>query len=137
MESRGCRLLDHTADVALECWAPDEAAVLVEAARALVALMTGGAAIARRDTRAVTLSSLDPEDRLVEWLNEVIYAAVTDGFVLADAQVTLREGGLDAAMTGEAQASDRVTGELKSVTYHHLALWREAGVVRCRVVVDV
>lgn len=139
MRDAGHRQVDHTADLALELWAPDEGALLVEAARALVGVLTEGAAVARRDTRALALSALDPEDRLVRFMNEVLFLAIAEGFLVADAELALRDDGLDARLWGEAGAGARLRTELKAVTYHALALRLDADAGRAwaRVVIDV
>ena len=119
---RGHRQIEHTADLALEVWAPSEEALLEEAAQALVEIMTDGATISGEAERSVELECLDGEDRLVRWLNEVIYLAVNSGFVLQSAELRLEgETGLAATMRG-TEREGLVTGELKSVTYHDLRL---------------
>lgn len=134
--STGHRLVEHTADLALEAWAPDEAALLAEVARAVTALLTEDAAIESRERRAVALAAADPAERLVSWINELVYLAVTEGFVVARAEVALRADGLDAVLHGEPGGHARVVAELKSATYHDLLL--EPGPpARCRVVIDV
>ncbi|MBI4818454.1 MAG: archease [Deltaproteobacteria bacterium] len=137
----GHRQIDHTADVAFELWAPDEAELLVEGARAVVEVLTGestgGVAGHSVESRRVVLSALDPEDRLVQWLNEIIVLAVLEGFVFESADVTLEgEGGLEAKIVGVTDPS-RVITELKSATYHDLVLERSGGRAFARVVLDV
>jgi SHS2 domain-containing protein len=133
--SRGWRPLNHTADLALSVWAESEAALLAEAARAIVSTMTEGARPGpARDTRTLTLEALDPEDRLVRWLNEVIYLAVAEGFLTREADLRLEGAGLVARLAGERGT---VATELKSVTYHDLHLTGDGGHWRARFVVDV
>lgn len=129
--------VEHTADLALRVWAPDEAALLQEAARAVIGGLTDGAEVARTHTRTVELSALDPEDRLVVWINEVLWLATGEGFVLGDAQVQLDGEGLRATVRGEADAHARVVTEIKSATYHDLRLHRAADRVWARLVLDV
>jgi SHS2 domain-containing protein len=133
----GHRLVEHTADLALEAWAPDEPALLAEVARAICAILTEDAAIEPRDRRGLELATADADERLVAWINELIFLAVTAGFVVADAAVTLSEGGLRADLAGEAGARARVKTELKAATYHELRLELAPGSARCRVVIDV
>ena len=133
----GFRVVEHTADVAVELWAPDEAALLVEGLRAIVSLMTEGAALAPDASRQVSIDALDPEDRLVQWLNEIIYLALVEGFLASDAVVGLREGGLDATLAGVQDAAHLIRGELKSVTYHELELRRFPDRVETTIVIDV
>ena len=59
MSDRGHRSVEHTADLAVELWAPDEPTLLAEGARALVELLTEGAAIHATAERTVELTALD------------------------------------------------------------------------------
>ncbi len=119
---RGHRQIEHTADLALEVWADSEAELLEEAAQALVEIMTEGATIPSDSERKIDLDAFDREDRLVRWLNEVIFLAVNSGFLLQSAQLHLDgDTGLSAIAKGSERA-ELLTGELKSVTYHELVV---------------
>ena len=137
----GHRQVDHTADLALELWAPDECELLLEGARAVIAVLTEDAAVTHTSAREVKISAVDREDRLVQWLNEVLYLAVTEGFLFGDAEITLQDGGLRATLRGEADAGARIATELKSVTYHELRLEpgseSPSGEWRAHLVIDV
>jgi SHS2 domain-containing protein len=140
MAARGWRSLDHTADLELSAWAESEEALLAEAARALVAVMTGSAPPAPDAAwteRTLSIEALDAEDRLVRWLNEVLYLAVHEGFLVRRAAIALSGTGLTATVAGEPGARARLETELKSVTYHDLRLERSGGRWRARFVVDV
>lgn len=137
MSDRGHRLLDHTADVEVELWAPDEPALLEEGARALVELLTEGAEVRGAAERTVELPALDPEDRLVRWLSEVLYWATAEGFLVAGATLELPGTALRGTVRGQANAADRLRTEIKAVTYHDLRLERGPHGVRARVVFDV
>ena len=133
----GYRFVDHTADVALELWAPDEAGLLLQGGLAITDLLTEGASIGSRDELQVQLTALDPEDRLVRWLNEILVLALTRGFLLAEATLALAPGRLDAQLRGEAGAQEKVKTEVKSATYHDLHVSCAAGGLAARVVIDV
>jgi SHS2 domain-containing protein len=135
--SQGSRQLDHTADLALEFWAPTEQALLLEGARAMVEVMTDGASIDANHRDRIEVDSIDREDRMVQWLNQILYAAIVDGFVLANATIALRENGLTATVNGASNARDLITTELKSVTYHDLHLDNHPHGWYARVVIDV
>ena len=136
MTDTGHRQIDHTGDIALEIWAPTEEALLVEAARAVVSILTEGEDAGRGASRTVAVESIDAEDRLVQLMNEVLVLALTEGFLTSSAAITLFEGGLSATLTGEV-AHDKVRTELKSVTYHDLSIVRTEDGLRTRVVIDV
>ena len=134
---RGYRQVDHTADMALELWGPSEEELLIAGAEAVIDVMTEGAAPGAADAeRVVELDAVDGADRLVQWLNEVIVAAVTDGFLVRAADIELvGDSGLRARLRGEP---GRVLAELKSATYHDLTLARaDGGQWRAQVVIDV
>lgn len=134
----GWRQVEHTADLALALWAGDEARLLALGAQAVTALMTDGAPIEPRAALTVEIDGLDPEDRLVQWLNEIIYRATVEGFVLADAEIELDgPGGLRATLRGSAQARDRLQSEVKAATYHDLHIARDRRGCRTVVVLDV
>ncbi len=134
----GYRQVEHTADLALELWAPSEEELLRIGARAIVAELTEQATVASTSSRTLTLETLDAGDRLVQWLNEVIVLALTEGFLCAETELTLSAAGLSATVHGEADAADRICQELKSATYHLLRIGRdEDGVWRAQVIIDV
>ena len=136
--SRGYRQIDHTADLALELWADSEAELLVVAAEAVTEILTDGAAIADRAALDISIDTVDAGDRLVQWLNEIIVAAVAGGFLFHGATIEL-DGttGLRAHARGEPDAHSRVVAELKSATYHDLAIEQGASGWRARVIIDV
>ena len=143
----GHRTIDHTADVAVELWAPTEPELLREAARAVADILTGGAPGATRtgsgETRTIRLDATDAEDRLVQWMNEVIFFAVSEGFLYRDADLDVppdpaAPGGVEGNVRGEALREGALATELKSATYHDLRVERDArGALRALVVVDV
>jgi SHS2 domain-containing protein len=134
----GYRQIDHTADVALELWGDSEAALLDAGARAVTELLTEGAEVTDRAGRDIAIDAIDAGDRLVQWLNEIIVAAVSDGFLYRAADIELDgETGLRAHARGEPGAHDRVVAELKSATYHDLVVERGPSGWVARVVIDV
>ena len=143
--SRGYRQVDHSADLAVEIWAPSEEELLAEGARAVVDMLTDGAAVAGDaeqgaegwTERRIDLETIDPEDRLVQWLNEVIVVAITEGFLIGTVDIALRDHGLSATVRGRANAGDVITTELKSATYHDLHVLSGPDGWRARVVIDV
>lgn len=142
MSGSGHRAIEHTADLAVELWAPDEPALLVEGARALVELLTEGAEVGadaeHMAERTLELTAMDPEDRLVRWLSEVLYWATVEGFLVVDAALELLGGtGLRGRVQGQTNAEELLRTEIKAVTYHDLRLERGPAGVRARVVFDV
>jgi len=134
----GHRQIDHTADLALELWADSEEDLLVEGALAVTEILTGGAPIADRAGRDIAIESVDAADRLVQWLNEIIVAAIANGFLFRAAAIELHDGtGLTGRARGEPDGGDRIVAELKSATYHDLGLESGPAGWRARVIIDV
>ncbi len=133
----GHRQLDHTADVALEFWAPSLDALFVEGARAVIDVLTEGATIVGSVEDAIELEAADAEDGLVVWLNEILYRAVYDDFLFGQGEVSVEEERVVATVRGERGAADKLATELKSVTYHHLLVERREDGWHGRVVIDV
>lgn len=135
----GHRQIDHTADLALEIWADTERELLGEGARALTSILTGEKPVRPSSETTLSLEGIDREDRLVQWLNEVLYLAVGEGFLFDSADIHLDDDArLEATVRGEAGAWDKLVTELKSVTYHDLSLREvDGGSWRAHIVVDV
>jgi SHS2 domain-containing protein len=154
----GHRHLDHTGDVAFELWAPTEEGLLREGALAAAEILVGAGAGTRSaqapraehpaapEHRTVRLDTIDREDRLVQWINEVIYFAVHEGQLVIDADITLDPtpgapgggGALTARVRLAPLGPGELDTELKSATYHDLRVQRdEDGAWRARIVIDV
>jgi SHS2 domain-containing protein len=137
LSARGHRQTEHTADLALDVWASSAEELFVEAAVAVVGILTEGATIEAHDERRFAIAASYPDERFVAWLNEIIYLALTEGFLVATAKLALRPDGLDALVRGEKDASAKIQTELKSATYHQLTLEEHEGRHTAHVVIDV
>ncbi|MGH1345158.1 MAG: archease [Nannocystales bacterium] len=135
--SAGARELEHTADLALELWGPNEPAMLQAGACAVVELLTDGETVRPKDTRAVELEAMDAEDRLVRWLSEVLYWACVEGFLVARAELQVTSQGLVGRVFGQEGGADLLKTEIKAVTYHDLRVVTDVDRVVARVVLDV
>lgn len=134
----GHRQIDHTADLALELWADSEEELLVTAAHAVTEILTDGGEVADRAGRELAIDSLDGADRLVQWVNGIIVAAVVDGFLFSGAAIELHGAvGLVGRLRGEPDGHARVVTELKSATYHDLALEGGPHGWSARIIIDV
>ena len=109
-------------------------AVFIEALVALGDLLTeerGGDPV----THEVSVSAPDLPALLVEWLNELVYLAETDGFIPERVvEIELGETSLEATVAGQRTRPQTL---VKGVTYHGLELTRVDGVWHARVVLDV
>lgn len=137
--ARGHRWIEHTADMALEAWAPTRTECLAEAVSALVGSFVDLATATPSESFAVTFPPTDDEDLLVRLLDEVIYLIDVFGRVPLDAEVEdARDGGLIVHFaTATAQRVD-VTGAVpKAISRHELWFGYAAGHWQAAVTVDV
>ncbi len=136
-ESCGAREVEHTADLALELWGPSEPAMLNVGGTAVTDLLTDGAELSATEVRAVNLDAVDAEDRLVRWLNEVLYWASVEGFLVARCELRVTEEGLVGRAFGQENAAGLLKTEIKAATYHDLRVVVDTEQVLARVVLDV
>jgi SHS2 domain-containing protein len=125
---------EHTAEVELVIDAARPAEVFAEAALAFAELAGAGADVEDRAVREVRLEAHDRASLLVDWLEELIYLADTDGFVPLHADVQLDGERLEARLEGAVGAVDPL---VKAATYHGLAFAERDGRWEARVVLDV
>jgi SHS2 domain-containing protein len=133
--AQGHREIDHTADWALEVWAPDLASLLAEAARGMYQLMGVVLANGARQRRRIELAAADRESLLVDFLVELLYLAESEGLAFDVVSIEAAEGGLRASLEGAPMRSR--TKDIKAVTYHHLEVRDTARGVETRIVFDV
>src|SRR5262249_53810492 len=124
----------HTAEIELAVHADTPEQVLAEAARALAELISLG-----RDgepqSRHVAIDAVDLGALLVEWLEELIFLADTEGFVPERVdELGLRDTSLTATLVGR---SGPIEPLVKAATYHGLRFACDDGVWQARVVLDV
>jgi SHS2 domain-containing protein len=125
---------NHTAEIELAVDAGSPEDVFAEAAQALAELIS----LEREgepDRHRVAIDAADLGALLVEWLEELIFLADTEGFVpeRVDA-LDLRDTSLRATLVGR---SGRIEPLVKAATYHGLRFAHEDGVWQARVVLDV
>ena len=89
-------------------------------------------------------SAPDLETLLVRWINELIYLVQEAGFVPASAKVGVREDGAEAFSVDAYFAGSPLDlegygwqGEVKSTTFHGLAVVYEEERWRAQVILDV
>jgi SHS2 domain-containing protein len=139
----GYTFIDHTADVAADLTGRTLEELLTSAAQALTDTLTDLDRVHPVVTQFVTVDAASPEDLLVDWLNELIYRFEVQNMLVADATVHVEEHDarwhLGATVAGEildpARHPSRVL--VKSATYYGLAVTRQDGEWRARVVLDI
>jgi SHS2 domain-containing protein len=129
------RFVPHTADIAVELLARDEAGLRASGVDALRALLVGSSAVEAREERPVDVGRAAWEhsaaaERLVRFLAEVLY-------LYAERFVPARAGG--AGVLGEPFDPARHTAarEVKAVTYHGATVHEDARGLSVTLVFDV
>ena len=115
------REIDHTADWALDVWAPSLEALFVEAARGMYALAGAAPGEGPRTQRTIALAAGDAESLLVAWLQELLYFTESEGLAFDEFRLArLDSERLEAEVAGAPAA--HLEKVIKAVTYHNLAI---------------
>lgn len=155
--SRGYRVFPHTADVGLALSGPTLAALYRNALQGLLSVLGLSMPPASRVARTkrakegssrggsspapvrISLHADSPETLLVDWLNELIYRICSAGRipeavrVLAGAPDRLKAELRERAL----KPGETLRTEVKSATYHGLAVRRRGGRWTARVILDI
>lgn len=132
---------EHTADWELEAWADDLPGLLEQAARGMYALSGAKLDTDSEETLTLSIRASDPESLLVRFLSELLHHSQQNGLAFTGYSLTLAPLEPDGLMSLQATLAGcpllSVDKEIKAVTYHNLAVRREAGELRVNVVFDV
>jgi SHS2 domain-containing protein len=134
-------ILDHTADVRVRIVGPTLERLFENAAWALFdTIVENLGSLTPAKEASIVLEASDDPTLLVDWMNELLYRFDARGEIHAWPKVrTVRGGELDAnsAFRLVDWQHDRFHTEVKSVTYHGLALARDGGIWSADVVFDL
>jgi len=129
--------IEHTADLALRCGGPDLESFFRSAARGMYHLLGAQASSSHTAGQiTVSLTAMDMESLLVDWLGELAYLAERDRLVFGDMTFkTLSATRIEAVLTGSR--NPRLDKVIKAVTYHHLNIKKTPEGYAATVVFDV
>ena len=125
----------HTADWALDVWAPDLIGLLQQAARGLYVLMHARLQAELRESYRFEIAAPDRETLLVTFLAELLYFTQRDAVAFDRFDLTYDGKRLIAEVEGAPIES--VAKEVKAVTYHNLAVHETARGLEATIVFDV
>jgi SHS2 domain-containing protein len=133
---QGYKELEHTADLALEVWAPDLPSLFIQAAKGMYALSQIELVSGEKAEHHLLLEALDAEVLLVTFLDELLFLAEHEslGFETFDLEIDANFK-LEAKLCGSKIAS--LNKEIKAVTYHNLSIQKESDGFRVVIVFDV
>ena len=131
----GFREQPHTADWALDVWAPDLIGLLRQAAHGMYALMHTRLQAEPRETYRFEIVATDRETLLVTFLAELLYFTQRDavGFDHLD----LTYDGKRLTTEAEGAPIESIAKEIKAVTYHNLVVHETERGLEATIVFDV
>ena len=127
--------VEHTADLALHLWAADLPDLFATAARGMFSLFVEVDGAAPLETTTLTLSALDVETLLIDWLNELLYLLEVGGIAYTTFEfVELTPTTLMATLRGSPVAA--YVAYVKAATFHDLAVVATPGGYETEIVFD-
>ena len=135
MDACGYREVEHTADWALEVWAPSVEELIEQAARGMYDLSSTSLTDAERTTRRIVVDAADAETALVGFLEELLYLQESERIAFETFRIELHGSELRADVEGAPVATQ--DKEIKAVTWHDLEVARTDSGFSARVVFDV
>ncbi|MBF8257705.1 MAG: putative cytosolic protein [Actinobacteria bacterium] len=138
-QTRGFRLLPHTADIRVEVRGKNLAGLYAAGVEALFSLMVDRRSVRAAAARSFTVSGNDPEERLFLLLREALLLFSLDGFLVRTARATIKNTDVEMKVSGEPFDPSRhaASREIKAVTAHGMTVRRVPGGCIARFIVDV
>jgi SHS2 domain-containing protein len=136
------RAIDHQADIALEIESLSLEGLFRESIEGLIKLLTGDCLCdptEKREVRKIQASGEDDEELLAGILGETLYLAQTGKFGPKSVEIlSLGSRSVEVLIHGvPGGGGNRLTREIKAVTYHNLEIQRNNGRWRVQIVFDV
>jgi SHS2 domain-containing protein len=131
----GYREIEHTADMELHVWAPDESTLLVQSAHGMYDLSKTILAGTPRVVREFNIHYLDRESLIVDFLSELLFYGEDEGLGFDTFRIALDQGICTCRATGAPISSHG--REIKAVTYHGMEVSETANGLEVRIVFDV
>ncbi len=129
---RGFNFHEHTADITIECWAPDLIEAFEQAAFATFEVILDTSTVKAQDTVEISVTATDLEELLVEWIGELIASIDINGqfyskFHVDHIEATLEGYLLEARVLGEKIDHEKhdTRTEVKAMTYADMRILQE------------
>lgn len=133
-------LLDHTADTGFRVRAASLQELFVKAAEALVSIAVDASDVQGSQRKVLRCSGPTLEERLISWLNEVLWLLDGERFVPARFDDLVLEGeAVSASACGEPRDAARHPPRIvvKAATFHQLAIREQNGLWEAEVFLDI
>jgi SHS2 domain-containing protein len=129
---RGFNYHDHTADITIECWAPDLIDAFEQAALATFEVILDTSTVKPKDATEITVTGTDLEELLVEWIGKLISLIDINGqfyskFHVDHLEATLEGYSLEGRAMGEKIDHEKhdTRTEVKAMTYADMRIIQE------------
>ena len=136
----GFKIADTTADTGILVWAKDLKELFEEAARGLFHLMYDPNKVEAQEEIDYESEGIDPESTLISMLNDIIFLHEAKKMVFKDIKVSyLNQQRVRFTLYGEKidPQKHEILSEIKAATMHNIAIEKDNGVYRCRIIFDV
>jgi SHS2 domain-containing protein len=135
------KLIDHTADLAIEVTGRTKGELFAKAALSLMDIVvetkgTGGDG----KEKALTVEGSDPADLLINFLREILYLFNGEALIIGRCEITKCDNKKLAArlfLEPYDKKKHVMKTEIKAVTYHGLSVERSQKGWRARIIFDV
>jgi len=115
----GFRELEHTADWAIQVWAPDLPTLFVKAAEGMNSLSVVQLEQGNRIRQAIAFDALELESLLVMFLEEILYLGEHHGLGFDRFEVEITDGFSMRSILSGAKIK-KIDKEIKAVTFHNM-----------------
>ncbi|MFX1607397.1 MAG: archease [Promethearchaeota archaeon] len=129
---RGFNFHDHTADITIECWAPDLIEAFEQAALATFEVILDISTVKPHETVEISVTGTDLEELLVEWIGKLISLIDINSqfyseFHVDHIEATLDGYALEARVLGEKIDHEKhdTRTEVKAMTYADMRILQE------------
>ncbi len=132
------KIVEHTADLALELSGETLTVLAESAVFGYVALLTNPENVGTSDVREFTIIQDNPEGKIVSLINELIYLFETEDFIPHHADIFIDGDKLFCKVFGEIFDSTKheFFHCIKSATYGGLKVERVSGVLTATLILD-
>lgn len=133
-------LIDHTADIGIDVFGATLQEIFANAAFALFDIITDLSKVEGTIEYTISISGIDKEQLLVNWLSELLYLHEVKNLIFKDFYVAdVQDTQLNASARGEIFAEDKhvIKTEIKAVTYHCLSIVQEDHQWKARIIFDI